>query len=247
MLYGSGSASSGPNSPDHGFVYSIYEGIFGFSSPVDATFRGTLGCVDYLGIYEGAYVALYEWDNGVETLVYERFCENVGSNEFSYSANLSGNYRIYLSAVGGNDVPAFASLSGSWEFELIKDPFAISIDVLPGEAANQVYPNKTGKLPVAILSSDFSGPPPRFDATQVDPTTLKFGSAEASAADPVSVSNVDGLYGDDISTTFSVEESGIFCNDTEVTLTGETYEGHQFIGVDTIDATDCETGGCHPY
>ena len=96
-------------------------------------------------------------------------------------------------------------------------------------------------MPVAILSSV------EFDATQVDPATLKFGSAEAGVAEAVSIEDVDGLNGDDTRASFRVEESGIFCNDTEVSLTGETYAGDPITGVDSIDATECESGGCHAY
>jgi hypothetical protein len=117
----------------------------------------------------------------------------------------------------------------------------VAIDVIPGDAANQVFPNRAGKLPVAILSSA------EFDATQVDPATLRFGSAEASINDAVTITNVDGLFSDDTVAPFSVEESGIFCNDTVVMLSGSTYAGDGFAGSGTIDASDCEDGGCHVY
>ena len=55
------------------------------------------------------------------------------------------------------------------------------------------------------------------------------------------------LHGDDTVARFQVAESGIQCNDTEVGLTGETYAGELFTGSDTIDATQCEEGGCHAY
>lgn len=124
---------------------------------------------------------------------------------------------------------------------LADGPLAVSIDVLPGNAANKVYPNKAGKLPVAVLSSA------EFDATQVDPATMTFGFGEATPAAPLVISNVDGAFGPDATTRFLVEESGIFCDDTEVTLNGETYAGEAFSGTGSIDASDCQTGGCHPY
>ena len=136
-----------------------------------------------------------------------------------------------------------AGFSGSVydNIELADPPLAVSIDVLPGSSANNVYPNKTGKLPVAVLSSA------EFDATQVNPATLKFGSSEASPSDPAVIADIDGVFGNDTSVRFRVEETGIFCDDTEVTLVGETYAGEAFAGADSIDASDCETGGCHPY
>jgi hypothetical protein len=120
-------------------------------------------------------------------------------------------------------------------------PAQVAIDVLPGDAANKVYPNKGGKLPVAILSSA------EFDAGQVDPATLRFGSAEAPIAEPVSIVNVDNEFGDDTVAKFSMGQTGIFCNDTEVSLSGATYAGDAFAGTDSIDASECEDGGCHAY
>ena len=117
----------------------------------------------------------------------------------------------------------------------------VNIDVLPGDAANQVYPNKLGILPVGILSSG------EFDASQADPATLRFGSAQATVDDAVSIEDVDGQHGIDMTARFRVEESGILCDDTEVTLTGKTFAGDSFAGTDMIVATECETDGCHAY
>jgi hypothetical protein len=98
-----------------------------------------------------------------------------------------------------------------------------------------------GKLPVAVLSSA------EFDSTQIDPAKLKFGPAEASIAEAVSIEDVDGVNGKDTLAYFNVEESGILSNDTDVVLSGETYAGDPIAGFDTIDATECESGGCHAY
>jgi hypothetical protein len=117
----------------------------------------------------------------------------------------------------------------------------VEIDVLPGNEANKIYPNKGGKFPVAVLSSA------TFDATQVDPSTVKLGLGQAAPTNAPIIFNVDGLYGDDSTFKFLTESTGIFCNDTEVTLLGETYAGDAFIGTDMIDATNCVAGGCHPY
>jgi hypothetical protein len=121
--------------------------------------------------------------------------------------------------------------TGRWDVE---------IDVLPGDEANMVYPNKSGKLPIAILSSA------EFDATQVYVPGLKINQQE-NVAELVGVENVDGLYGPDLVTQFGVQRSAIFCDDTEVSITGYTNSGESISGVGAIDATQCETGGCHAY
>lgn len=138
----------------------------------------------------------------------------------------------YASGLGSNGL-------GVARFEVA--PTEVAIDLLPNDAANKVYPNKTGQLPVAVLSDA------EFDATQVDPATLKFGAGDATVAGGTVVSNVDGEFGADITVKFRVEESGILCDDTEVSLSGETYAGEPVTGTDAIDASDCVTGGCHPY
>lgn len=117
----------------------------------------------------------------------------------------------------------------------------VGIDVLPGDTANAVYPNQSGKLPVAVLGSA------EFDATQVNPASLKFGVGQAAPVSAPVIANVDGQFGPDTTVKFAVEDSGIACDDTEVSLSGETYSGDAFIGQDAIDASACETGGCHAY
>ena len=118
----------------------------------------------------------------------------------------------------------------------------VDVDVLPGDSANVVYPTRLGKVPVVVLSS------PEFDATQVDPATLRFAAADVAPVDePVIIADVDGANGADTQVRFRVEESGILCNDTEVNLFGETYAGETVAGVDMIDASDCDEGSCHAY
>ncbi|MEJ2139178.1 MAG: S8 family peptidase [Gammaproteobacteria bacterium] len=137
-------------------------------------------------------------------------------------------------SVTGGIVNAYAAIDG------LPMPI-VGVDVLPGDSANVVYPNQTGKLPVAVLSSA------DFDATQVNPASLQFGAGAAPALGAPIISNVDGQFGPDATVKFAVADSGILCDDTEVSLSGETYSGEPFIGEDTIDASQCEAGGCHAY
>ena len=124
------------------------------------------------------------------------------------------------------------------EYETVQ---TVTIDVLPGDPANQVYPNMAGILPVAVLSSA------TFDASQIHPNTLVFGVNEATPATAVEFLDLDSQHTLDAQTRFSVPETGIACNDTEVSLSGETLTGDAFTGTDTIDATQCASGGCHAY
>jgi hypothetical protein len=58
---------------------------------------------------------------------------------------------------------------------------------------------------------------------------------------------VDGVHGNDSEVRFRVDQAGIFCDDTEVNLYGETYTGEIIGGTDQIDASNCEEGSCHVY
>jgi hypothetical protein len=149
------------------------------------------------------------------------------------------NVTAYLSGTTYAEIPSISGPLACGDINNI--PAAVEIDVLPGDAANKIYPNKGGKFPVAVLSGA------EFDATQVDPGTVRFGLGEAAPADPPIISDVDGLHGADTTLTFWTEETGILCNDTEVSLTGDTYAGDAIQGSDTIDASDCVSGGCHQY
>ncbi|MEJ2139173.1 MAG: metallophosphoesterase [Gammaproteobacteria bacterium] len=117
----------------------------------------------------------------------------------------------------------------------------VNVDVLPGDAANIIYPNQAGNLPVAVLSSA------DFDATRVNPSSLRLGPGQAMTNGNVQITDVDGQFGNDTVVEFPVEDSGILCNDIEVTLNGELWSGRPVSGVDVIDASQCEEGGCHAY
>jgi len=66
-----------------------------------------------------------------------------------------------------------------------------------------------------------------------------------NVAQPV-VQDIDGDSDTDIVVGFRVEDSGIECDDTEVTLAGSTLAGVTFTGNDEITTINCETSGCHP-
>ena len=76
---------------------------------------------------------------------------------------------------------------------------------------------------------------------------LKLGPGEAPniAVSPL-YGDYDGDSNTDAAFVFRTEDSGIFCEDTEVTLMGETFSGVPFEGTDAITTADCEATGCHP-
>lgn len=134
------------------------------------------------------------------------------------------------------------------EFTIIKDPpDVVQIDVSPWDAANEVKPASNNLLAVAIHGmSAAGGDAIDFDAEQVNPLTVRLGVGEAPNVAVPWLQDVDGDEQNDMIVGFDTSQTGIFCNDVEVTLTGETLLGKGFVGTDAISAVDCADTGCHP-
>jgi hypothetical protein len=120
-------------------------------------------------------------------------------------------------------------------------PTAVDIDVDPWSTNNKVYPNSDYAIAAAVLGSN------EFDVMQINPATVKLGFATTYTPNPwfEDVDHDPSSIPDAIF-AFHTEETGIFCNATEVILTGDTFGGDKFSGTDTIDATDCTELMCHP-
>ena len=121
----------------------------------------------------------------------------------------------------------------------------VTVDIKPGNDENPINCSGRGRgfIPVAILTT------PDFDATTVDPTTVRFGPDEAIESHTTGrgtfrshqerhqkkhVRDVDHDGDLDQIFHFRRNETGIKCGDTKATLTGETYEGQEIIGADRI-------------
>jgi hypothetical protein len=79
-----------------------------------------------------------------------------------------------------------------------------------------------------------------FDATQVDPASVRFGPAEAEPMND-RVIDVDSDGDLDQVFYFLTEETGIACGDTEATLIGVTFEGEAVSGSDSIITMGCQS------
>ena len=88
--------------------------------------------------------------------------------------------------------------------------------------------------PVAILSTE------TFDATTVDPTTVRFGATGTEAAPRhLARNDVNGDGRPDLILRFRLGDTGIECGDTEAFLTGETFDGQAIEGSDAIKTVGC--------
>ena len=113
----------------------------------------------------------------------------------------------------------------------IGDITTVVFDVKP----DHVNPNSRGLLTVTILTRD------GFDATTIDPTTVRLGKSGTEAA-PVDFNrkdvNSDGQP--DILLQFRIQDSGIQCGDTSVSITGQTLNGIPIQGSDSITTVGCK-------
>ena len=96
-------------------------------------------------------------------------------------------------------------------------------------------------IPVAILTTDATDNVGTFDATTVDPTTVRFGSTGTEAT-PVqdALEDVDGDGDTDMILRFNTQDTGIECGDTSATLTGQTFDGQTIHGTDSIETVGCK-------
>src|SRR5438552_3660567 len=143
---------------------------------------------------------------GPNLLYYLRHDPNL--NNFSTFGTISTNGAIIDRFGVGQNVDALTFAS----------PIIVSIDIRPNAIRNCINVRADGKIPVAILSSS------AFDATTVDPATVRFGSTGTEAAAVrFALRDVDGDGSLDLLLHFNGRDTGIKCGDTSATLTGTTF------------------------
>lgn len=112
---------------------------------------------------------------------------------------------------------------------------AVSIDIKPGSFPNSIAPGQKGVIPVAILTTA------SFDATTVNPATVRFGATGTEAAPLRSVlADVDKDGDTDLLLHFNAQATAIACGATYAFLTGETFGGQPIMGVDAIQTVGCK-------
>jgi photosystem II stability/assembly factor-like uncharacterized protein len=124
-------------------------------------------------------------------------------------------------------------------FELAIEPAAaatsVEIDIKPGSSSNSINPRSNGNIPVAVLTTS------SFDASSVDPGTVRFGQTGKEAAQLRSSQEDVDKDGDlDLVLHFNTQQSGLKCGDSLAHLTGRTFDGQPVTGSDSV-----RTAGCH--
>ncbi|MEX2270036.1 MAG: hypothetical protein WD690_01105 [Vicinamibacterales bacterium] len=122
----------------------------------------------------------------------------------------------------------------SWVGVVGSQTVKVSIDVKPGDSPTTIEPGREGMLPVAILST--AG----FDATTVDPTTIRIGPA-GSEAEPVRTMsddvNKDGRS--DLMMLVRIQDMKVKCGDKIIRLTGKTMNGTAIEGSEAVTTSGC--------
>lgn len=110
----------------------------------------------------------------------------------------------------------------------------VTIDVKPESYPNTINPKSKGVIPVAILTTA------TFDATTVDPLSVKFGpSGAVESHHKGHIEDADGDGDMDMVLHFKTQETGIQCGETQASLTGETFGGQAITGTDVIQTVGC--------
>jgi serine protease len=118
--------------------------------------------------------------------------------------------------------------------QLMEVTIEVTLDIKPRRFANNINPEREGTIAVAILTTDI------FDATTVDPLSVKFGpsgATEAHGKGHIRDANGDGRP--DLVLHFHIPDTGIRCGDTTVALTGQILGGQAIQGSDSIRTVHC--------
>lgn len=138
--------------------------------------------------------------------------------------------------VAGGWNPCFGCDIATLEvFETEEAIVDVSIDVKPGSSVNSINPKSNGVIPVAILTTN------SFDATTIDPLTVRFGPKGAKEAHNTGhIKDVNHDGNSDLILHFKTRATGIKCGDTSTSLTGATFNGDLIEGTDIIRTVGCK-------
>lgn len=166
-------------------------------------------------------------------------CATRDSFIFAVSDNILNLGGSNLLAVRGRDRGGISYLDVQVTAD-VPTVIKTTIDIKPGSDPNTINLKDKGVITVAILSTA------TFDATTVDPLSVRFGPGGASEAhNKGHIEDVDGDGDLDLVLHFATQNTGIQCRDTSASLTGKTFSNHAIEGFDLINTVGCALfGGC---
>jgi hypothetical protein len=166
---------------------------------------------------------------------------------FIFSGEINGDRSgpLFTSTLTGRGLATFRFWNTNWDFSIPPhfllysidyrfEPVRVQIDIKPGTFPNDINPRSRGRIAVAILTTSL------FDATSVDPTTVRFGGSGIETA-PVqfATEDVDGDGDIDLVFHFPTQDAGIACGTTSAWLTGAVFGGPTIKGPDSINTVGC--------
>jgi hypothetical protein len=117
----------------------------------------------------------------------------------------------------------------------------IEIDFNPWDASNIIRPKSTYLITVQINTTSIAdGDTYDFDAADVDLATLRVGPDLAEVAALPLTADFDGDGDTDYIFGFRMQETGISCLDTTISIAGRTLSGDPIVGHAAIVPVDCE-------
>ena len=197
------------------------------------------GYYDPFGFQPNDFIRTPDATPDVGTILFEKFGYVLGLIPSGPNTELSSNLTTPQGDIYSNPAVIFLT-SGlneiSTAFSASVFSLQVPIDIKPDSFPNVVNPRSEGVIAVAILTTN------DFDATTVDPLSIKFGPNEAVAA--LDASHTEDVNGDgrlDLVLHFNVQDTGITCGDTAVVLTGTTLDGQPFSSFDSIQTVGCKS------
>ncbi len=168
--------------------------------------------------------------------------EVIGSANQEYSFAVYGSdrdaevdFKLFEGELSSN-VPAQYSFDYNPEPHETTIALQVPIDIKPLDKTNTINPKSNGVIPVAILSTR------TFDATKVNPKSVKFGPNGASARQGRGVkADVNGDRKQDFLFVFETDKTGIKSGDTKACLTGEMNDKTNIQGCDTVKTVSYAT------
>ena len=119
--------------------------------------------------------------------------------------------------------------------EFVPEPAVVEVemDVRPGRYPNKINLSRKKNLWISLLTDE------SFDATTIDPYSVRIGNAGAGINRNPRFVDTDGDGDNDLKLRFKVSEIGIACGDIELSVIAATFDGTEITATDSIVTKGC--------